>query len=167
MRNLLKKKYPEIKMEWAGGNIGFARANNKMIHQALSSGAEYIIFVNPDMIFEPDFISEMVTVADNDKRIGAIAPKILKWDFNKNKKTNVIDSCGLYVTPEHRFSDIMQGEADNNDKPIAEVFGFTGGAALLRLNALRDIVFKTGGKSEHFDELMFMYKEDCDLSYLI
>jgi len=45
------------------------------------------------------------------------------------------------------------------------VLYLAGAAALLNLKALADVAFDNGKFKEYFDELMFMYKEDCDLSY--
>ena len=160
------EKYPEIKFSRAEKNLGFAKAYNRMINEAMQKGAEYFIAVNPDMIFQPDFISRLVEAIEADKDAGAAAPKILKWDFKNNKETNLIDSYGLYITKEHRFSDSRQGEIDEQGTGQAkEVFGFNGAAVIFRLEALRDTAFDNGRYLEFFDELMFMYKEDCDLSY--
>ncbi|OGF32080.1 hypothetical protein A3H09_03105 [Candidatus Falkowbacteria bacterium RIFCSPLOWO2_12_FULL_45_13] len=172
----IKNNFPEIDLSWAGKNLGFAKAFNKMIRRSINDGARYFLALNPDMIFEPNFIEAMVRVMESDKKIGAVAPKILKWDFTNNRKTDQIDSLGLSLTREHRFFDEHQGEPDNPGlNTVHEVFGFTGAAALLNLAALEDVAYQEksplappcrGGEStEYFDELMFMYKEDCDLSY--
>lgn len=162
---LLKNNHPEIDFVWAGTNIGFARAYNKLIESAIGAGAEYFLALNPDTALTENFLSETLKAIEGDKTIGAVAPKILKWDFANNKKTAVIDSCGLSINREHRFSDIGQGERDGGSADPREVFGFTGAAAIFRIAALEDIAFKKAGDREFFDELMFMYKEDCDLSY--
>lgn len=162
----LKNNFPEIDLKWAGENLGFAKAFNLMIARAFAAGAEYFLALNPDMIFEPDFFEKMAEAIKTDDKIGAVAPKILKWDFAADKKTAQIDSLGLALNKEHRFFDAYQGETDQPGLASErEVFGFTGAAALLNLKALKDIAFDNGNNKEYFDELMFMYKEDCDLSY--
>ncbi|MFA6393314.1 MAG: glycosyltransferase family 2 protein [Patescibacteria group bacterium] len=162
----IRENYLDIKLGWAGKNLGFAKAYNLMISKAIAGGAKYFIAVNPDMVFEPDFAEKIVQSIDSDKKIGAVQPKILKWDFENNKKTDLVDSYGMFITKEHRFSDLKQGEKDDPAvKQAREIFGFTGAAVLFRLEALKDTAFFNGQYSEYFDELMFMYKEDCDLSY--
>ncbi len=162
----IKNNFPEIDLKWAGENLGFAKAFNLMIRQAVTDGAEYFLALNPDIILENNFIENTVNAIESDSRIGAVAPKILKWDFENNKKTDQIDSLGLRVSKEHRFYDAHQGEKDNSLlRSTSEVFGFTGAAVLLNLEILQDIAFENGINKEYFDELMFMYKEDCDLSY--
>jgi GT2 family glycosyltransferase len=54
-----------------------------------------------------------------------------------------------------------QGEIDNSQFDQAKIFGVSAAAALYRLTALE----KIADNGHYFDELMFMYKEDCDLSY--
>ena len=162
----IKNNFSEIDLKWAGENLGFAKAFNLMIKRAIDDGVEYFLALNPDMIFEADFIEEMVAAIKSDEKIGAVAPKIFKWDFTVKGKTNQIDSLGLALNKEQRFSDAHQGESDQPDLAGGkEVFGFTGAAALLNLKALADVAFDNGKFKEYFDELMFMYKEDCDLSY--
>lgn len=156
------KNYPEIDFKWAGGNLGFARAYNKMINEALAGGAKYFLALNPDMAAEADMAEKLVKVMERDDKAGAVMPKILKWDFANKTKTDRIDSLGLAVNRGFRFFDKRQGEIDDGKmKEAEEVFGFTGAAVLLRLSVLKDVAYE--GK-EFFDELMFMYKEDCDLS---
>jgi len=162
----LKNNFSLVSLKWAGENLGFAKAFNLMIAQAIAAGAEYFLALNPDMTLEPDFLAKMVEMIRTEKGIGAVAPKILKWDFANNRKTNQIDSLGLAINREHRFFDAHQGEADEPGLAVSrEVFGFTGAAVLLNLSALREVAFTDDHHQEYFDELMFMYKEDCDLSY--
>ena len=183
----IKKNYPEIEFRWAGDNLGFAKAYNLMVKQAFGAGVKYFLAVNPDMIFEKDFIEKLLDMLTSDEKIAAVAPKILKWDFDLTpacagrpdpspkigegrevyqSKTNIIDSYGLKINKQHQFFDGHQGEIDKAtiQSPM-KVFGFTGAAVLFRLTALQDVVCQDNGKKQYFDELMFMYKEDCDLSY--
>lgn len=156
----LKLNFPEIDFCYSGANIGFARAYNLMIKKARELEVEYFLMINPDTVLAPDSIAKMVEALDADKTLGAVAPRIFKWDFTHNIQTKIIDSDGLFITSSHRFSDRHQGE-ERNDLESEMVFGFTGAAALIRMAALIDVAY---GR-EYLDELMFMYKEDVDLSY--
>lgn len=168
-KKYIQKKYLDINFAWSGGNIGFSRAYNKIIKKAIDIGAKYFLMLNPDMILDSNMIANLLSEIKKDDKIGAVQPKILKWNFDNISdnlgKTDVIDSYGLYITKEHRFSDLRQGEKDDSLAQVREVFGFTGAAVLLNLKAVKDIAYKFNGREEYFDELMFMYKEDCDLSY--
>lgn len=184
-RDFIKSNFSDIEFEWVGNNIGFARAYNRMINKAIKDGAEYFLAINPDMIFDEEMIGRLMDEIKKDEKIGAVAPKILRWDFSQlsikkeeieRSKTDVIDSCGIFITKEHRFSDCDQGKVDDGRMEVKEVFGFSGAAVLFNLKALEDVAYdkqsnppnpllERGQSKEFFDELMFMYKEDCDLSY--
>jgi len=153
-------KYPEFSLKWMGGNLGFAKANNIIINSARELNAEYVLLLNPDMILEADAVEKLVDALDNNEELGSVCPKILQWDYKNNKKTKIIDSCGIKEARALRFIDIGQGEEDKGQFDNARVLGPSGAASIYRINALEKI--KETGK--YFDELMFMYKEDCDLA---
>lgn len=164
-----------IEYERAGGNIGFARGYNKLIRKAVELQAEYFLALNCDMILNTDAIEKMVNALDEDKKLSSVCPKIMKWNFgdrrgdtnaahaneNKREKTNIIDSCGIREVSALRFSDLGQGEEDRGQCGGGEILGPSGAAAMYRISALKKVV----EGENYFDELMFMYKEDCDLAY--
>lgn len=157
---IIKESRLNIEIIRSEENIGFARGYNTMIKKSILAGNKYFLALNPDMIFEPDMIENLIKTMEADEKIGAVQPKILKWDFENRAKTNIIDSLGLEITRDHCFFDRKTGEIDDN-KADVDIFGFTGAAVLWRVEALKDTSFR----DKYFDELMFMYKEDCDLSY--
>ncbi len=142
-------------------NLGFGKAYNILIDNAKAQGFEYFMLLNIDMIFEESMLKNLHHFLDNNTQAGAATPKILRWDFENKTKTNIIDSYGLTIDNHFRFFDNYQGEVDVGQISTSKnIFGFTGAAALIRIKALDDISFE----HEYFDETMFMYKEDCDLS---
>jgi GT2 family glycosyltransferase len=157
----IKKNYSAIDVEWAGRNIGFAKAYNKMIKKAVGQGAQYFFVINPDIILEPNVINDLINASDGNDKLGSVCPKIRQWDFINNKKTNIIDSCGIQLKPGLRFVDAGQGQVDKEQFDNVEILGPSGAAAMYRISALQ----KVKQDSQYFDELMFMYKEDCDLIY--
>lgn len=167
------KKFPEINFAWSGGNIGFAKGYNRIIRQAIDCGAKYFLALNPDMVLEQNAVEEMLKVMESDGGIAVVAPKILKWDFENKMKTDMVDSYGVVCDRKFRFRDDGQGQQDNRaGGETKEIFGFTGAAAMFNLEALEDAAYEeekfidgqAQRNKEYFDELMFMYKEDCDLS---
>lgn len=157
----LKNNFPEIGLEWAGENIGFARGYNRLINKAIKAGAEYFLALNPDMILAPDAIEKMLAEFGKNEKIGSVSPKIYKWDFKDNIKTNTIDSFGIKISDGLRFADLGQGETDEGRFDNAKIIGPSGAAAMYKISALEKVKEGDG----YFDELMFMYKEDCDLAY--
>ncbi|MEK7203310.1 MAG: sugar phosphate nucleotidyltransferase [Patescibacteria group bacterium] len=168
----LKNNYPLAKIIWKGENIGYAKANNLMIKEALAIKADYFLASNVDMIYEPNVVSELVNAVMKTPQVGFALCKIKKWDFNNRKnivngKTNFIDTVGIEIIKGHRFVDKGQGEIDHGQYDMEEeVFGASGAAVIYKLSALDDVAFiRDDCEKEYFDELMFMYKEDVDLSY--
>lgn len=161
------KKYLEsldnknFEYKWSGGNIGFARAYNIIIRKAREIDAKYFLAINPDMILEKDCLKNIVMAMDSDSKLGSLSPKVYQWDFKNNKKTDIIDTCGIKEIGALRFNDVGQGEKDNGQFDDIKIIGPSGAAALYRMDALEKIKFN----NQYFDELMFMYEEDCDLAY--
>lgn len=158
---IIKEYYPNVIPQGLGKNIGFSRAYNFLIREAFDKKSDYFLVINCDLILEKDAIEKMVKAIDETKELGSVCPKLKFWDFKNNRKTDVIDSCGLKLRPGLRFFEIGQGEVDNGQFDGAEILGPSGAAALYRMSALD----KIKKNADFFEELIFMYKEDCDLAY--
>ncbi len=142
-------------------NLGFGKAYNRMIEQARAAGAEYFFIVNPDLILEPEVLEKLLTVLDTATELSAVMPKLRVWDFEHNKKTSIIDSCGLGLKSCLNFFDYGQGQIDTGQYDAQEIIGPSGAAAMFRLKDFERIA----ENGQFFDEHFFMYKEDCDLAY--
>lgn len=173
--SLLKSEFPQVKLIESNENLGFGSGHNEILRQ---TDNEFYACLNIDMIFEPNFLSELVKKITENSAYGSVGGKIKRWNFSNFKKqsndksemgkTNFIDSIGLRILRSHRFEDIGQGEVDYGQFDHEKsVFGISGAAALFRKKALEDVAFKNleNGKTEYFDESMFLYKEDVDLAY--
>lgn len=156
------KAYPAVRVIANTENSGYAGGANQAVG---ISGGEFVMISNPDIVFEPDYLDILVRRLKNDGDIGAIIGKLRKYDFEHNKKTNLIDSAGLEMFRNRRCVDRGQGEEDRGQFDSAEeVFGVTGACPLYRRAALEDC--KIGGTDgEYFDSDFFMYKEDVDISW--
>ena len=164
----IKENYLEIEIMRMGNNLGFAKAYNKMIERASELSAEYFLALNPDIKLESDAVLNMIKVLENGKELGSVCPKILQWNFNENpandgasKKINIIDSCGIKQLSALNFYDLGQSEEDKGQCDNREILGSSGAAGMYRMSALK----KIKERDDYFDELMFMYEEDCDLAY--
>jgi GT2 family glycosyltransferase len=157
----IQNNYPEILIEASGENLGFSAAYNRMINKAIDLQARYFFAINLDLFLESDAIEKLISSLEKNESLGSVSPKILRWNFSDNKKTNIIDSLGIKLLPGLRFMDIGQGEIDNNQNSNQEILGPSGAAAMYRISAFK----KVANNGQYFDELMFMYKEDCDLAY--
>lgn len=142
-------------------NTGYAGGSNKGIE--LSKG-EFIVIANPDVVFEKNYIKNCVAKLVQDKSIGAVTGKLLKYDFEKNKKLNVIDSVGIRFNHSRQAFDIDQNELDTGlHEEDKRVFGVCGAAAIFK----KDVLEKVKVNNEYFDYDFFAYKEDIDLCWRI
>jgi GT2 family glycosyltransferase len=142
-------------------NLGFSRAYNILIREALNLHAEYFLIINPDIVLERDCIKNLFEALKSQPDLAAVSPKLRRWDFATNTKTKIIDSCGLKVFSGLRFRDLGQGIRDEKQFDKNDILAPSGAAGLFRLKCLEDIKDENG----YFDERFFMYKEDCDLAY--
>lgn len=152
----VRQNLPAAELERSAKNLGFAKAANQLLERAKASGADYFFLVNPDTYLDQAVVRKLVDFMDNNLAIAAASPKILRWDFARQAKTDIIDSCGLALRPGFKFIDLGQGERDSGQCDQAAILGPSGASAFFRLSALDGI---------KFDEHFFMYKEDCDLAY--
>jgi len=160
-KSFLSQNYPEVALLRGEGNLGFAKAYNRLISWATKQKADYFLALNPDIILEPDAVERLLDAIQKDEALGSASPLVLKWDFQKQEKTEIIDTCGIKLLSGLRFVDLAQNQLNQGQFDQAEILGPSGAAALYRVSALE----KVKRNDEIFDELMFMYKEDCDLVY--
>ncbi len=158
----VKKEYgnkENLKIVSNSENLGYAKAANQGIKM---SDGEYVVITNPDIIYTPEYFEKIIARVAKDPKISAITGKVLKFDFEKKEKTNLIDTVGLFAYKNRRIIDRGQGLEDKGqyDKE-EEVFGVSGACPLYRREALEDVKIL----GEYFDEDFFMYKEDVDLSW--
>ena len=140
---------PEAKCVALQENTGFARGNNLGMQQA---GGKYIVLLNNDTQVDERFLAELVRPAEDDERVGMVAPKIL--DFTQRDR---IDSVGgLVICRDGLAQGRGRCEEDRGQyDDLGEVLLPSGCAALYRREMLDEIGL--------FDESMFMYCEDTDL----
>ena len=141
-------------------NIGFAAAQNQAIRLARGG---WVLTLNPDVLLLPDFIQALVRAGQIDPRAGTICGKLLTmtsgFDFPAEP---VVDSTGIYFTPNLRHLDRGSLEKDNGHyRQYEYVFGATAAAALYRREMIEDIAID----GEFFDNDFFAYREDADVAW--
>jgi GT2 family glycosyltransferase len=141
-------------------NKGFAGGQNQAI--GLCRG-DWVLTLNPDVRLQPDFISRLVAAGESEDSVGTVCGKLLSMgeDFQIPERA-IIDSTGIFFTPNLRHFDRGSKEPDEGRYNTAEyVFGATGAAALYRRRMIDDV--SIGG--EFFDLDFFAYREDADLAW--
>lgn len=147
-------------------NLGFSGGNNVGIRYALQQGADYVVVLNNDTLVDKNLITELLKVAESDKKIGIVVPKIYfakGQEYHKNRykeeeKGRVIWYAGGVmdwnnIIGSHRGVDMV----DNGQFDTVEQTEFATGCCML----LKKEVLDTVGL---FDEKYFLYYEDADLS---
>lgn len=158
----VQQNYHQVIAVCNNQNIGYADAGNQGIRMAVAAKRDYVMLLNPDIIFEPDYMEKCIAKMEEDKKLAAICGKIHKYDFSKNEKTNFIDTAGLFCFRNRRVIDDGQGLEDKGQFDIPkEVFGISGACPIYRTAALEDAKIM----DEYLDSDFFMYKEDVDISW--
>ncbi len=141
-------------------NEGFAEGQNQAIR---ASRGDYVLCLNPDVVLSPDFITQLVAAAETHRDAGSLCGKLLRWDpVSDPCKTNIIDSTGIYFTPNMRHLDRGAEEIDRGQfEQVQYVFGASGAAAFFR----RDFIENVSVEGEFFDEEFFAFREDGDLAW--
>lgn len=151
-----------VKIE-RGDNRWHSGGQNVLIQRALEMGADYYICASNDMLYSSDFVTKIVTKLEKPEyqKYGSAAVKLRQWNFEKNKKTSILDSCGINISRAHHFSCRGQGELDYGQfDSEKDVFGADGALGIFRCQVLQDVAVD----GEFFDELLH-YKNDVDLAY--
>ena len=59
-----------------GANLGFAGGNNVGMKDATRRGADYVLLLNNDVIVPNDIFAKLIRIAESDKKIGLLSPKM-------------------------------------------------------------------------------------------
>jgi len=157
----IKENYPQFRVWQNAENTGFAKANNQAIKLA---STPYLLICNPDIILEPEFLSEILKTAQSNDKIGSAGGKLLRFPENLKTLTDsdTIDSTGIVIFKNRRAIDRGENEQDRGQYDrCEEVFGISGALVLYSKSALERVAVN----GEYFDEDFFAYKEDVDLAW--
>lgn len=154
----IKKHYPKIKIIKNKTNLGFAKANNIGINEALLNlKNDYILTLNNDTTVEKNWLGEFILFMQNNSKVGIATGKILNF-YKRNK----IDATGDFVAKgSYRVVNRGKDESDHGqyDYPC-EIFSACAASSIYRRKVLEEI--KKMGTL--FDEDFENYIEDIDLS---
>jgi GT2 family glycosyltransferase len=158
--NILEQFEDRCQIVYNTENVGFAAAQNQAI--AMSSG-EWVLTLNPDVLLLHGFIQALVNAGHIHSKIGSVCGKLLtiRPSFDIPDKP-LVDSTGIYFTPQLRHLDRGSQQADNGHFLKYEyVFGATAAAALYRREMIEDV----SADGEFFDPDFFVYREDADVAW--
>jgi len=132
-----------------GENLGFGTAVNRGLKEV---SGEYLIFLNNDLVLDPASIGKLVDLLESNDEIGAAVPKILYYE-----KRNTFNSFGVGIhytgiACPNKIDQIDDQDLDLTETACGGIFMFP-----------RKVYETVGG----FDEDLFLYHEDHDLSWRI
>lgn len=162
---MVRKKFPGVKLIANPVNEGFSKANNKAISL---SQAEYVLLLNPDTLVEEDTFSKIISFADSHPDAGAVGVKMIDGTgkfLPESKRGLPTPSVAFYkisglakLFPHSRtFGKYHLSYLNKDETHSIDVL--SGAFMLIRKSVLDKIGL--------LDEDYFMYGEDIDISYRI
>ena len=156
--DMVREKYPQVRLLPQKENLGFTRGNNIGLAQAQ---APYLLLLNPDTELDADALLQMLAYMEKQPQVGILGPHTLNTD-------------GSHQSTRRRFPTLMTGlfestwlsayapisvEADyrmldTDDRAVLEADWVQGSAMMMR----REVYAAVGG----LDEGYVMYFEETD-----
>lgn len=144
-------------------NPGFGAAHNIAIRKAMDMGSNYHFIVNPDIYFESDVISAMVSFMKSDPSIGMMMPQILNLDGSIQYLPKLLPSpysifMRKFKKPKSVYDSFIN-RYELRSVPNERIYNapvLSGCFTLLNLKAIAEVGM--------YDDAFFMYFEDWDLS---
>ncbi len=177
---LVESSFPEFQVLRSPTNLGFGGGVNLAIAH---TAGDYVVLLNNDARAESGFLAALLAPlladAGGTDRVAAVTGRILltgrfepasddpdvyvsaagaRWRRTTDSGgVELVNSTGSQLSRSGNARDRSWLDPADSTVPSAEVFGFCGGAAALRRSALEQV--------GTFDESLFMYYEDVDLSW--
>lgn len=130
-------------------NLGFSGGNNLAIKLAMEEGFDYVLLINNDTTVEPDFLTKLVSAAQDNKETGIVAGKIYYY-YQRDK---VWSAGGEY---DNKTGLTLQYSGDNLPEFDKKKYITFATGCLMLIPAA--VVKKVG----LLDETYFLYSEDSD-----
>lgn len=159
---MMKAKFPHIKLIENQDNLGFPKGNNIGVAQAKG---EYICILNPDTVVAEDTFSKILNTKNWTLNTGIIGCKLIDGagNFLPESKRSVptpwvafTKIFGLYKISNY-FGEYYAQHLSENESGKVDIL--VGAFMVMK----RKLYLEIGG----FDENCFMYSDDIDLSYLV
>lgn len=173
--DMVRARFPKVKLIINRENVGFARANNQVIKR---SKGKYILLLNSDTVVISDAIRKMVDFMDNHPEAGVVGCRKLNPDLTVQPSVSTLPAAWttflsffgvkrLLTSPQQRklvakFFGPFLGKSIGSyldwylkdDRKVRSVDFVTGACFLIR----RETIEQVGLLDENF----FMYLEDAD-----
>jgi GT2 family glycosyltransferase len=133
-------------------NYGYAEGANIGMRYALNNFVpDYILLLNNDSVVAPDFLGQMIKVAESDASIGIVGTKVYYYDF-----PNRIQSAGARINMRTGQASLIGiKQIDTGQSDTQQEADYVSGCCLL---VKKELIQKAG----LFDESYFCYWEETD-----
>jgi len=157
---MIKRKFPQVKLITNDENYGFAKACNQGIKIAQG---KYLFFLNPDSEVANNTFDRIINFMESHPEVGVGGCYLYYPDrriqtsfYNFTSLTNCLGRAVLFYSffPKNKLTAPLFFEHFSQNKPIERVCG---GAMVVRSEAFEEVGL--------FDESFFLYYEDEDLCY--
>ncbi|MGH2692706.1 MAG: glycosyltransferase family 2 protein, partial [Actinomycetota bacterium] len=157
----VRRGWPEARVFPMEANLGFARANNRLIARA---SGRHLMLLNPDTVVDPQVIARLMSFLDGNPRSGVAAPRLVNPDLTDQQTARSFPTPAAALLgrrspltrafPNNRWSRRYLSGRDRSGSEPFEV-DWVSGAALMVPGTVIDEVGP-------LDESFFMYWEDAD-----
>ena len=162
---LIRSRFPQVKVMDSSHNLGFARANNAAIRQSVG---EYVLLLNPDTFVGESTLRECIDFMDSRPQAGMCGVGMLRIDgsFAPESRRGVptpfvafckMSGLGAIFPKSHIFGRYYMQYL--NKYAITPIEIVSGAFMFIRRSALDKVGL--------LDETFFMYGEDIDISYRV
>ena len=155
---MIQSLFPEVQLMQAGGNLGFAKANNLAMPFVK---APLVLFLNPDTVVKESSLKVMVEFIGAHPSIGALGPRILDSNgkaFNLGiqiSSSPLTELVNLLFLSDKSVKKIRKFLPYIDPEQSSYVRKLYGACLMVRKEALDQVGY--------FDDRFFMYCEDVDL----
>jgi N-acetylglucosaminyl-diphospho-decaprenol L-rhamnosyltransferase len=154
----VRDRWGGVRLIDAGGNVGFARANNLAIRQTFG---ELVLLLNPDTIVTPGALDLLVAALDGHQDAAVAGPRIVdqhgraELSFGRMISPLAELRQKLLVTANARGVPLVTAIVDGMTRRSRRVDWVSGACLLIRRRDLDAVGL--------LDERFFLYTEDVDL----
>jgi GT2 family glycosyltransferase len=154
----VRERWPGIRFIEAGGNVGFARANNIAIRQ---TAGELVLLLNPDTVVPAGAVDALVGTLDRHPAAAVVGPRIVdqqgrpELSFGKMISPVAELRQKILVAGNDRGVPLIRSAVARMTRRTRAVDWVSGACLLIRRTDLE--------RAGLFDERFFLYTEDVDL----
>jgi len=154
-------KLPEVEYIPIKKNIGFGAAHNKVLGK-INELSSYHLILNPDVVFNPLIINNLIQEIKKDSNLAMIAPKVLfpngKHQFSCRRYPSLFE---LFIRRIPSLKYVFKNKYSKGvykDKDLTKPFFAEYLTGCFQLYKTEDLL-----KINGFDERYFLYMEDVDI----